>query len=168
MVSHSEASPAIYERGGVCLSPSLKKKTSCQEVWRSESAAERWAGEGGGVFADRLLVRPRPTPTPSLWCLCAFVNEEILVPGWDIAVSWADSALLSALGPSDAHTGILPSHWAAGRRLLLAPSEGPGSATHSLDPPEIVTELTQMWDIHGKVHHKPTSKVQVLCCCDID
>lgn len=62
------------------------KKTSCQ-VWNSESAEGR-----GGLFADRLLVRPRPTPTLSLWCLCAFVNEEILVPWWDIAVSWADSA----------------------------------------------------------------------------
>lgn len=61
------------------------QKTS-RQVWNSESAQQR-----GGVFADRPLVRPK-TPTPSLWCLCAFVNEEILVPWWDIAVSWADSA----------------------------------------------------------------------------
>lgn len=84
--SHCARPCLQFTSEGVCAAPQKKNKTSCQ-VWNSESA-ECW----GGVFADRLLVRPRPTPTPSFWCLCAFVNEEILVPWWDIAVSWADSA----------------------------------------------------------------------------
>lgn len=32
------------------------------------------------------------TAPSSLWCLCVFVNEGILEPGWDIAFSWVDSA----------------------------------------------------------------------------
>lgn len=78
-VSHIVQGLAVDLRGGRC------QKTSCQ-VWNCESAQRR-----GGVFADRPLVHPE-TPTPSLWCLCVFVNEEILIPWWDIALSWADSA----------------------------------------------------------------------------
>lgn len=97
--SHCARPCPQFTSEGVRAAPQ-KNKTSCQ-VWNSESA-ECW----GGVFADRLLVPPRPTPTPSLWCLCAFVNEEILVPWWDIAVSWVDSA--SSL-PSAPRTVTQPS-----------------------------------------------------------
>lgn len=48
------------------------------------------------------LAHPR-TPTPSLWCLCVFVNEEILVPWWDIAVSWADSGSSVPSAPAQSY-----------------------------------------------------------------
>lgn len=67
------------------LREAAAKKTS-RQVWNSESVQWR-----GGVFADHPLVHPR-TPAPSLWCLCVFVNEEILIPWWDIALSWAAPA----------------------------------------------------------------------------
>lgn len=90
-VSHIVQGLAVDLRGGRC------QKTSCQ-VWNCESAQRR-----GGVFADRPLVHPE-TPTPSLWCLCVFVNEEILVPWWDIALSWADSASSVPSAPSWPHS----------------------------------------------------------------
>lgn len=61
--------------------------------------------------AGRGVCRPPPrppwqTPTLALWCLCVFVNEEILVPWWDIALSWADSASFLPSAPLDSHTTI--------------------------------------------------------------
>lgn len=94
-VSHIVQGLAGDLRGGHC------QKTSCQ-VWNSESAQRQ-----GGVFADCPLVHPE-TPTPSLWCLCVFVNEEILVPWWDIALSWADSASSVPSAPAQSHS--CPTH----------------------------------------------------------
>lgn len=95
-----------YNGESHCARPSLCvwfmsvrcQKTS-RQVWNSERAQRQ-----GDVFADRPLVRPE-TPTPALWCLCVFVNEEILVPWWDIALSWADCGFwvpsaLSYSGPT--------------------------------------------------------------------
>lgn len=90
-VTSCRASVVIYERP-------LAKKQVVKSGY-SESVQRR-----GGVFADRPLVRPE-TPTPALWCLCVFVNEEILVPWWDIALSWVDCLLL-ALNPCT----IIPPH----------------------------------------------------------
>lgn len=42
-----------------------------------------------------LLPRPHTQTHLALWCLCAFVNEEILIPGWDIALSWGNHAWCS-------------------------------------------------------------------------
>lgn len=76
-----------------------------KQVVKSGTASQRSGGEV--VFADRPLVRPK-TPTPSLWCLCVFVNEEILVPWWDIALSWADSA--SSVPSTPAQSYSRPTH----------------------------------------------------------
>jgi len=64
----------------------------CQKQVIESGAARR-----GAVFAHFT-----PTQTHfALWCLCAFANEEILVPGWDIAVSWATSAPNLNTTPAD-------------------------------------------------------------------
>lgn len=99
------------------------KKTS-RQVWNSESVQWR-----GGVFADRPLVHPR-TPAPSLWCLCAFVNEEILIPWWDIALSWAASA--ASMPSTSAQSYSRPtqpqSHQAPGFTFLVVRGTAKSSA----------------------------------------
>lgn len=57
-----------------------------------------WSGPSWCCVCPSSLLPFTPTQTHfALWCLCAFANEEILVPGWDIAVSWATSSSLSRI-----------------------------------------------------------------------
>lgn len=85
------------------------------------SSLEQRVSTAAGRGVCRLPPRPpRQTPTPTLWCLCVFVNEEILVPWWDIALSWADSASSLPSAPLDSHTTIRhPIRPLASSRLYL-------------------------------------------------
>lgn len=58
-----------------------------------------------------LLPCPHTQSHLTLWCLCAFLNEEILIPGWDIALSWGNQALCWS-GPAH-HGGLGP--WGRGK-----------------------------------------------------
>lgn len=79
-------------------------ESECEDLWMSygsllpKTSHQVWSGPSWCCVCPSSLLPFTPTQTHfTLWCLCAFVNEEILVPGWDIAVSWATSSSLSRL-----------------------------------------------------------------------
>jgi len=74
-------------------------ESECEALWMSygsllpKTSHQVWSGPSWSCVCPSSLLPFTPTQTHlALWCLCAFVNEEILVPGWDIAVSWATPA----------------------------------------------------------------------------
>lgn len=72
-----------------------------KQVVKPWTESQRSAGE---VCLQTAPSSAQKTPTLSLWCLCVFVNEEILVPWWDIALSWADSASSLPSAPAQSHS----------------------------------------------------------------
>lgn len=74
----------------------------CQKKQVAKSGTASQCSGEEVCLQNARLAHPR-TPTPSLWCLCVFVNEEILVPWWDIAVSWADSGSSVPSAPAQSY-----------------------------------------------------------------